>query len=167
MLTKMQLIISYCTLVKHGFKSKLKHTFITSIPGNLLLMNLNRSVVALSLYLSQRWAVVSIILYVTYCFLKAVSNTYWKNTRRLAAGIYTIGTGRSLFSKEREPHLQCTLGQRAKTNPSFFGTGNCYPPKSHHHKAVCILHTSHTASAGTSHYNFKPSLIGWCYLQVW
>lgn len=146
MLTKMQLIISYCTFMKHGFKSKLKHTFITSIPGNLLPMNLNRSVVALSLYLGERWAVV----YVTHCFLKAVSNSYWKSTRRLATGIYIIGTGHSLFSKERKPHLWCTLGQSAKTYPKSFGTGNCYRPKSHHHK-VCILHTSHTASAGTSH----------------
>lgn len=79
MLTKMQLIISYCTFVKHGFKSKLKHTFIISIPGNLLLMNLNSSVVAL--YLSQRWAVVSTILYVIHCFLKAVPNSYWKKNK--------------------------------------------------------------------------------------
>lgn len=151
MLTKMQLIISYCTFVKHGFKSKLKHTFITSIPGNLLLMNLNRSVVSLSLYLSQRWAVVSIILYAIHCFLKADPNSYWKNTRRLATGIYTIGTGCSLLSKERKTHLRCTRGQSKKTYPSSSGTGNSCPPRSHHHKAVCTFHTSHTASAGTSH----------------
>lgn len=109
-LTKMQLIISYCTFMKHGFKSKLKHRVITSIPGNLLLMNFNRDVVALSLYLSQRWAMVSIILCVIHCFLKAVPNSYWKNTRRLATGIYTTGT--FLFSKKKETTFELHIGTK-------------------------------------------------------
>lgn len=145
MLTKMQLIISYCTFLKHGFKSKLKHTLITIIPGNLLLMNSNWSVVALSLYLSQRWAVVSIILYVIHCFLKAVPNSYWKYTRRLATGISTIGTGRPLFSKEKKPHLLCTLGQSAKTYPNSFGTAISPTP------IITKQFVFSTASARTSH----------------
>lgn len=113
MLTKMQLISSYCTFLKHRFKSKLKHTFITGIPGQSASHEFELECGS-SLPQSKTGCGVH-QLYAIHCFLKAVPNSYWKHTRRLATGISTIRAGCFLFSKERKPHLQCMLAQSVKT----------------------------------------------------
>lgn len=41
----------------------------------------------------------------------SVCSSFWKNTWRLATGIYRIVTGSSLFTEGRKPHLWYTLGQ--------------------------------------------------------
>ena len=149
------------------------HSSLKGDPGDLLLINLSKSVVALCLYLSERWAMASIRLYMTHSLPQSVPSSYWKNTRRLVIGIYTIVIGSSLFTKGRKPHLWYTLGQsimRVRRHiqvPS--GQETTYPPKSHQHKAVCILHISHRASAENITLEFQTvsGRVMPLVLQVW
>lgn len=176
MLSKIQLIISFHSFMKHGFKPKLKHTFLTKgWPWWFASYQSEQQCGSSLPWWKMGYGVCHIVcdpFSPTAC-PQSVPSSCWKNTGRLVIGIHTIVIGNSLFTEGRKPHLWYTLGHsmmRVRRHIQVpLGQETAYPPKSHQHKAVCILHVSYRASAENITLEFQTVSVRVMplVLQVW